>query len=97
MRLGTGHVSAFTAVEARYQAELKAQAELLAVCREENEFLRQQIQSLQEIIKTMAQNGPQNRTNTYNLQNAHFEGGFAETVHGHQIGSIQSPRPHNTS
>ena len=81
------------AADSRYCAELEAKAELLAAARQENEFLRQQIQSLQDIIKTMAQNG----SSKYDLRGAHFEGGFAETVHGHQVGAVYRPSPQDTS
>lgn len=53
----------------------------------------QQILALQAIIQTLAeQPSPK-----YDLRGAQFTGGFAETVRGDQIGSIQRPTSIDTS
>ena len=62
-------------------------AELLAL-RKENEFLRQQLQISQENLKLSLI--AQRDAVKYDLRGAQFGGGFAESVRGNQIGSIQS-------
>ena len=62
-------------------------AELLAL-RKENEFLRQQLQISQDHLKLALI--AQRDAVKYDLRGAQFGGGFAESVRGNQIGSIQS-------
>ncbi|MEM6518730.1 MAG: hypothetical protein AAF722_05275 [Cyanobacteria bacterium P01_C01_bin.70] len=71
-------------------AEYRDQIEIL---RQQLEAKDEQISSLQQIIQTLvAQQSPK-----YDLRGAQFSGGFAETVRGDQIGSIQQIPPSNTS
>ena len=94
MRLEDGcSTTSCLAVEARHTAELEAKDYLLAEYRKQLEFQRQQIEALQDIIKSLAQNG----TAKYDLRGAHFSGGFAESVHGNQISRIQSNRSQHNS
>ena len=66
--------------------EAPIHAELLAL-RKENEFLRQQLQISQENLKLALI--AQRDAVKYDLRGAQFGGGFAESVRGNQIGSIQ--------
>ncbi|MBE9068718.1 pentapeptide repeat-containing protein [Leptolyngbya cf. ectocarpi LEGE 11479] len=77
------YLSEIKALEAQYEERLRLQGQHLDDSRQTIEVERRDKASLMAVMSTMAstQQGPK-----YDLRNAQFVGGFAETVHGDQVG-----------
>lgn len=77
------YASEVKALEAQYEERLRLQGQHLEDARQTIEIERRDKATLMGVMTTMANNqqGPK-----YDLRNAQFAGGFAETVQGNQVG-----------
>jgi len=84
---------AMKAIEDKYKAELKGKHEQLTIYRQENANMKEIINQLasRPIIiinesRSQSESKSMSEASKYDQSHAQFAGGFAETVHGEQIG-----------
>ncbi|MBD2107594.1 pentapeptide repeat-containing protein [Nodosilinea sp. FACHB-13] len=73
------------ALEAQYEQKLRLQGAHLEDIRDFLSFERQERTRLSKVVETMAN---EQKAPKYDMRGAQFAGGFAETVHGNNVGGI---------